>query len=328
VSFCKAHLPDNSFTDLYIGAVYVPNASSCAPTYTKTLYGAIRSKLIDIKETGSEALIGLDANIPYSHPDEVIVTRNSRLINDLIEEFDLVVLNWLPCVAGFATRGSHQLDIFLATRPVATSVTSLTIDPLINFGSDHCAVNLTMKISCLTKADMTPRESTIYDWSLQSSRTNFENSLIAPLDAWDTKVHAGPQDTDLHSFVKNTTESLTSTIISAATSSVPHVRSTHRHGTRRTFPWPNSIQPLIRARSQAQLNRDVGHREGADPASLLALNSTLQSTKEAVRNEFNLARRSVMTSQWKEATTKTPAPSGENSKNSPKHQETPCQVCC
>ena len=148
ISWVQKDRRNEAQKDIAYGAAYLPNRStSNTIEYSMSLVEAIKEQVAEHRARGCVVILAMDANIPFKGPNICAPgSKNLKLLNIILSETQLVVLNWTEMTTGFFTRHradqKSQLDLMLVDRELLSRVKRLIINRELNFGSDHCVLDL------------------------------------------------------------------------------------------------------------------------------------------------------------------------------------------
>ena len=296
ITFTRISSTDLHCPAIYTAAVYIPSPN-CPEAYTASIYKTLSKNVTFIVELGGLPLIAMDGNCPFKWPGHSPPGRNFRYLAAFLKNHNLQILNWCPKSSGFFTRvrgaEQSQLDIIIGPPSIIEHIREIRVRPDIHFGSDHCAVELTLSHKPKPAPAPIPRLVRIFEWS-KKSEENFCRELELKLPAWDIAADAAlklaPRSDEARGKIASITETLTEIIVSSCRKHVPNKEITvgrHKHK-----PKPYSPETVVRI-----AERDSARQQLQSALMELQLSPDNPTEKEAKSLAVSQARTLLKTRQ-------------------------------
>ena len=257
VSWVKIDRSSERQKDIAYGAAYLPNRSTTnSLEYSLSIVNAINEQVQEHRTRGCVIVLAMDANIPFKGPNTC--SKNMKLLDIILKTTNLVVLNWTEMASGFFTRHradqKSQLDLMLVDRELLPRVKKLIINREVNFGSDHCILDLRISASNRPSTLTQTSQKKSHEWN-ESCADPYSERLNSQLTDWMTQPNLTINRESDHindilsqQRIDDLEHSLVKAIKDSYDASVPHNTRTNNIRQRRAPGIDHAIRILIQDR--------------------------------------------------------------------------------
>ena len=297
--------PTDPLSSIHFICAYLPNPRAATLSYKRHLTASIKQTLNEVKALGSQPVLYIDGNCPFNSPQvpSNLHHENLTFINALTELPDLRVANWSPSAHGpFQTRqrgtSSSHLDLVLTDELVSRNITSIIVDPVTNFDSDHFRIDLLISISSPEKARPRPRKHIHFAPATPTELLSYEAALSDKLPLWLRNFTAGLSGEKIRAstpqaekFLSDNINAFTTIIYSSYKDTVCHRFSTFPP-TKQTVAPDSTTTTLARERDQARTSYQEACNSGAPSSHKLLLKTNYSDCVSRLKHHIATAQHS------------------------------------